>query len=41
MAESAGVEMAMAKHALEIFKATLASGLDELDDCAVLKTLLD
>ena len=41
MAESAGVEMAMAGHALEIFKATLARGLDELDDCAVLKTLLE
>ena len=41
MAESAGADMAMAKHALEIFKATLASGMDELDDCAVLKTLLD
>lgn len=41
MAESAGVELAMARHALEIFKATLASGHDELDDCAVLKTLLE
>ena len=41
MAKSAGADMAMAKHALEIFKATLASGMDELDDCAVLKTLLD
>ena len=41
MAESAGVRLPMAEHALEIFKATLASGFDELDDSAVLKTLLD
>ena len=41
MAESAGVDSPMAAHALEIFKATLARGFDELDDSAVLKTLLD
>jgi 3-hydroxyisobutyrate dehydrogenase len=41
MAESAGVDSPMAAHALEIFKATLAHGFDELDDSAVLKTLLD
>jgi 3-hydroxyisobutyrate dehydrogenase len=41
MAESASVRLPMAEHALEIFKATLASGFDELDDSAVLKTLLD
>ncbi len=41
MAESAHVDMPMAKHALEIFTATLARGYDELDDAAVLKTLLE
>jgi 3-hydroxyisobutyrate dehydrogenase len=41
MAESAGSHLPMAEHALEIFKATLARGYDELDDSAVLKTLLD
>jgi 3-hydroxyisobutyrate dehydrogenase len=41
MAESAGMDMPMALHALEIFKATLARGFHDLDDSAVLKTLLD
>ncbi|MCE2870888.1 MAG: NAD(P)-dependent oxidoreductase [Oxalobacteraceae bacterium] len=41
MAESVGTDSPMAAHALEIFKATLARGFDELDDSAVLKTLLD
>ena len=41
MAESAHVDMPMAKHALDIFTATLARGYDELDDAAVLKTLLE
>lgn len=41
MAEDAGVELPMARHALEIFKETLARGYDELDDAAVLKVLLD
>ena len=41
MAESAQVEIPMAKHALDIFTATLARGYDELDDAAVLKTLLE
>lgn len=41
MAESAKVDMPMAKHALDIFTATLARGYDELDDAAVLKTLLE
>ena len=41
MAESAKVDMPMAKHALDIFTATLACGYDELDDAAVLKTLLE
>ena len=41
MAESAHVDMPMAKHALDIFTATLARGYDELDDSAVLKTLLE
>ncbi len=41
MAESAQVDMPMAKHALDIFTATLARGYDELDDAAVLKTLLE
>lgn len=41
MAESVHVDMPMAKHALEIFTATLARGDDELDDAAVLKTLLE
>ncbi len=40
MADQAEVDMPMARHALEIFKATLALGYDELDDAAVLKTLL-
>ena len=41
MAESAGVDLPMARHALDIFTATLARGYDELDDAAVLKTLLE
>jgi len=41
MADAADVDMPMARHALEIFKATLARGYDELDDAAVLKTLLE
>lgn len=41
MADAAEVDMPMARHALEIFKATLARGYDELDDAAVLKTLLE
>ncbi len=41
MADDAGVDMPMARHSLEIFKATLARGYDELDDAAVLKTLLE
>lgn len=41
MADKGGVDMPMARHALEIFKATLARGYDELDDAAVLKTLLE
>ncbi len=41
MAESANVDMPMAKYALDIFTATLARGHDELDDAAVLKTLLE
>ena len=41
MAESAQVDMPMARHALDIFTATLARGHDELDDAAVLKTLLE
>lgn len=41
MADKADVDMPMARHALEIFKATLARGYDELDDAAVLKTLLE
>ncbi len=41
MAESAQVDIPMAKHALDIFTATLARGYDELDDAAVLKTLLE
>lgn len=41
MAESAKVDMPMARHALDIFTATLARGYDELDDAAVLKTLLE
>lgn len=41
MAKSVDVDLPMAAHTLEIFKATLARGFDELDDSAVLKTLLD
>ncbi len=41
MAKSANVEMPMADYALDIFTATLARGHDELDDAAVLKTLLE
>lgn len=41
MAASASVDMPMARHALDIFTATLARGYDELDDAAVLKTLLE
>jgi len=41
MAESVQVDMPMARHALDIFTATLARGHDELDDAAVLKTLLE
>jgi putative dehydrogenase len=41
MAESAKVDMPMARHALDIFTATLARGYDEQDDAAVLKTLLE
>lgn len=41
MAQSAGMDLPMADHALEIFKATLARGFDDLDDSAVLQTLLD
>lgn len=40
MAKPTGQSMSMATHALEILKATLASGYDELDDAAVLKILL-
>ena len=41
MAESARFDMPMARHALDIFTATLALGYGELDDAAVLKTLLE
>jgi 3-hydroxyisobutyrate dehydrogenase-like beta-hydroxyacid dehydrogenase len=41
MAGQAGQETPLAAYALEIFKATLASGYDSLDDAAVLKILLD
>lgn len=41
MAESANVDIPMAKNALDVFTATLARGYDELDDAAVLKTLLE
>lgn len=41
MAAQAGQETPLAAYALEIFKATLASGYDSLDDAAVLKTLLE
>jgi len=41
MAEKAGQETPLAAYALEIFKATLASGYDSLDDAAVLKILLN
>lgn len=41
MAARAGQPTPLAGHALEIFKATLASGYDSLDDAAVLKILLD
>ena len=40
MADKAGQETPLAAYALEIFKATLASGYDSLDDAAVLKILL-
>ena len=41
MAAKAGQETPLAAYALEIFKATLASGYDSLDDAAVLKILLE
>ena len=41
MADKAGQETPLAAYALEIFKATLASGYDSLDDAAVLKILLE
>lgn len=41
MAARAGQPTPLADHALEIFKATLASGYDSLDDAAVLKILLE
>ena len=41
MAGKAGQETPLAAYALEIFKATLASGYDSLDDAAVLKILLE
>lgn len=41
MAGKAGRQMPLAAYSLEIFKATLASGYDSLDDAAVLKVLLD
>ena len=41
MAAAAGQQTPLAAYALEIFKATLASGYDSLDDAAVLKILLE
>lgn len=41
MAAKANQPTPLAAHALEIFKATLASGYDSLDDAAVLKVLLE
>lgn len=41
MASKTGQETPLAAYALEIFKATLASGYDSLDDAAVLKVLLE
>jgi 3-hydroxyisobutyrate dehydrogenase len=41
MADKAGQETPLAAYALEIFKVTLASGYDSLDDAAVLKVLLE
>ena len=41
MAGKAGQETPLGAYALEIFKATLASGYDSLDDAAVLKVLLE
>jgi 3-hydroxyisobutyrate dehydrogenase len=41
MAGETGQQTPLATYALEIFKATLASGYDSLDDAAVLKILLE
>lgn len=39
MAEAAGIDVPMGGHALEVFRATVAAGLGDLDDAAVIKTL--